>query len=97
MNVPELQSALTPYSAELRERFDVRELLLFRSVARNKQTISSDVDLIVKFNGRASFDRYMDLKFFLEKLLGRDVDLVTEKGIKEAIRSQILEDAIRVT
>jgi predicted nucleotidyltransferase len=45
-------------------------LALFGSVARDEATAESDVDLLVEFEGGATFDRYMDLKFFLEECLG---------------------------
>ncbi len=37
----------------------------------------SDIDVLVTFEGHADFDRFMDLKFFLEEQLGAAVDLVT--------------------
>jgi predicted nucleotidyltransferase len=38
----------------------------------------------------------MDLKFFLEDLLGSKVDLVTRAALKPALRPEIERDAIRV-
>ncbi len=64
----------------------VRSLGLFGSVARGEERTDSDVDLLVAFDGPATFDQYIDLKLFLEDLLGRRVDLVTERGLREALR-----------
>lgn len=74
----------------------VASLSLFGSVARGDSTEDSDIDLLVRFDGCASFDRYMDLKLFLEDLLGRRVDLVTEQALREEIRAHVAQDLLRV-
>ena len=74
----------------------VASLSLFGSVAHGDSTENSDVDLLVRFDGRANFDRYMDLKLFLEDLLGRRVDLVTEQALREEIRVHVEQDLLRV-
>src|SRR5947209_19372152 len=73
--------------------FGVRSLGLFGSVARGDATDMSDLDFVVEFE-RKSFDAYMDLKFFLEGLFGKPVDLVLADGIKPRLRSVILREAI---
>ena len=77
--------------------FGVHSLALFGSTARNQATEGSDLDFLVEFEGVATFDRYMDLKFFLEDLFGKPVDLVTKKSLKSKIRQTVLEEAIYVT
>jgi uncharacterized protein len=77
--------------------FGVRSLALFGSVARDEATESSDLDFLVEFEDPATFDRYMDLKFFLEDLFGKPVDLVTRRSLKPQIRQTVLEEAINVT
>lgn len=57
----------------------------------------SDVDLLVDFDGPASFDAYFNLKDYLETLLSRPVDLVTNKGIKPRARQHVERDLIRVS
>jgi predicted nucleotidyltransferase len=74
----------------------VSSLSLFGSVARGDSTETSDIDLLVRFDGRATFDRYMDLKLFLEDLLGRRVDLVTEQALREEVRAQVEQELLRV-
>ena len=74
----------------------VEELYLFGSVARDEARDGSDVDLLVEFKGPPSFDRFMDLKFFLEDELGIPVDLVTRRALKPVLRSEIERDAVRV-
>lgn len=81
---------------ELRTRFGVTSLRVFGSVARDDAQPSSDVDILVDFDESPSFARFMDLRFFLEDLLGMTVDLVTENGLKARVRPYVEKDAIRV-
>lgn len=65
---------LTGAAKTLRERFALRSLFVFGSVARDEAKPTSDVDVLVEFEGQPTFDRYMDLKFYLKDLqtLGAD-------------------------
>ena len=74
----------------------VLSLSVFGSVARGESRPESDVDFLVEFNGPATFDRYMQLKFFLEDVLNRRIDLLTRQGIRPELRSFIEQDAHRV-
>ena len=74
------------------ERLGVKSLALFGSVGRGESRPESDVDILVEFEGKATFDRYMELKFFLEDLLGRDVDLVLADTLKDQIRPKIAKE-----
>ncbi len=78
-------------------QFGARSLALFGSVVRDESQPGSDVDILVEFEGRATFDRYMELKFFLEDLLGCRVDLVTSKAIKPRMRPYVEKEAVYVT
>ena len=78
------------------KRFGVRSLALFGSAARDEIRPESDLDILVEFEGKATFDRYMELKFLLEELFGRRVDLVTRKAIKPRLRARIEREAIHV-
>ncbi|MEM8806792.1 MAG: nucleotidyltransferase family protein [Cyanobacteria bacterium P01_G01_bin.38] len=78
------------------KEFHIQSLALFGSVACNESTASSDLDFLVEFEGLANFDRYMDLKFFLEDLFERPVDLVTKRSLKPQISQTVLKEAIRV-
>jgi uncharacterized protein len=81
----------------VRSRFGIKSLFLFGSVARNEGTQESDLDFVVNFDGMITFDRYMDLKIFLEDLFGKKIDLAIEDTLKPQIRQKILEEAIDVT
>jgi predicted nucleotidyltransferase len=78
------------------DKLGVKSLSIFGSVARGEEHPGSDVDILVEFEGRATFDRYMDTKFYLEELLGCKVDLVTPKAIKPRMKPYIMQDLIHV-
>ena len=63
----------------------VKSLYAFGSVLTDKFTSESDVDFIVDFQQLDVLDygdNYYDLKFSLENILNRNVDLLEEKAIK---------------
>jgi predicted nucleotidyltransferase len=77
---------------ELQARFGVTGLALFGSTARDTATSTSDVDVLVSFDGPATSKRYFGVQFYLEDLLGRPVDLVTEKGLRPELRPSIEQE-----
>ena len=74
-------------------KFGVRSLGLFGSAVRGEATDTSDLDFVVEFE-KKTFDAYMDLKKFLEKLFGCKVDLVIKDAIKPRLREPILKETI---
>ena len=96
MRRAEALAILKGHAGELTRRFRIRDLTLFGSVARDEATEDSDVDVLVEFDGPATFDRFMDLKFFLEEILSARVDLVTRAALRPRVRPVIDREAIRV-
>jgi len=78
-------------------RFGAKHLALFGSAARDEMRPDSDIDVLVEFEGPATFDGYFDLKDHLEGLLCRPVDLVTSKGLKPRARQHVERDLVRVS
>ena len=77
--------------------FKVKSLAIFGSVARGEARPDSDVDVLVEFEGPATFDRYMGLKGFLEGLLGCPVDLLTRNGIRPELMPYVEREAVHVS
>ena len=75
----------------------MKSLRLFGSVARDDATADSDVDLLVEFDRPPGFSKYMQLRIYLEDLLGTRVDLITERGLRDRVRPRVEKEAIRVT
>ena len=89
-------SSIRKRRAEL-TRLGVKSLSLFGSVARGEERPDSDVDILVEFEGRVTFDRFMDTKFYLEEILGCKVDLVTPQAIRPRMKPYIMQDLVHVT
>lgn len=87
---------LQAHKDAMRQRFGVRNLSLFGSTVRDEARDSSDIDVLVEFDGPATSDRYFGLQFYLEDLLGHPVDLVTNKALRPELRPYIEREAIRV-
>lgn len=95
MSRDDILSILRAHRREL-ETLGIRSLRLFGSTARGEATPGSDVDLLVDFSAAPTFSDYMKLRIFLEDLLGKKVDLVTETGLRPGVRPFVEKDAIRV-
>ena len=79
-------------------RLGVANIGLFGSFAAGKQTLVSDIDILVEFEpARHSFDNFMEVSFLLEDLLGRKVDLVTPEALSPYIGPHILQEVERVS
>ncbi len=93
----DMVTILRGHKTVLHRQFDVQHLSLFGSASRDEATEESDVDLLVSFAGPATFDGYMDLKFFLEEILHRAVDLVTEGALRPQVKAAVEKELIHVT
>jgi predicted nucleotidyltransferase len=80
----------------LTARYGVTRIALFGSMVRDAARADSDIDILVSFDGPATSDRYFGVQFFLEDLLHRSIDLVTEKALRPELRPFIEKEAIHV-
>lgn len=94
----------------IRERYGVARIGIFGSVVRNEETPASDIDILVEFGGERRpstpapsgarapalwpVAHFMDLKFYLEDLLGRKTDLVIADTLKPRIRDAVLREVV---
>lgn len=96
MNRAQALSLLAQHKSELARRFGVSDLALFGSVARDTAQSTSDIDILVSFEGPATSARYFGTQFYLEDLLGCPVDLVTDKALRPELRAYVTREAIHV-
>ena len=75
---------LREHRDRLAERFAVRSLALFGSVARGEAGADSDVDLLVEFSRPIGLLHVSATALFLEEVLGRPVDLVLRRALLPA-------------
>ena len=82
---------LLPY---LEDNFSVKIIGLFGSYAREEQTDTSDVDMLVEFKSPVGFFKYIELEDYLSDKLEVKVDLVTPDALKPLIKQDIIGDAV---
>ena len=88
----EILQRLQERQREMATRFSVRRIGLFGSYLHGNEGEKSDIDLIVDLS-EPTFDHYMDLKFYLEALFKRPVDLVLSDTIKSRLKPVIQKEA----
>lgn len=77
----------------IQTKYYVKKIGVFGSVIRGQQKKGSDVDILVEFKKmHKDFFNYMRLKYYLEELLGKEVDLVVKKAIKPRLKERILNE-----
>ena len=81
MDSEEIIALLRKHYPFLVEEYGVRRIGLFGSFAKGKPHPSSDIDLIIEFERPIGF-RFVELAEYLEKVLGRKVDLLTPASIQ---------------
>ena len=77
----------------LNEKFKVKRIGVFGSYARGDEGNTSDVDILVEFHEPLGW-MFIDLKEFLEEILGTDVDLVTVNALKPELSDAILKEVV---
>ncbi len=80
----------------LSNTFNVSKIGLFGSFVKEFEAETSDIDILVDFSKPITIFEYIDLEDLLTEKLGRKVDLVSEKGLKPLLKTQILKDVVYV-
>lgn len=93
---PELIKAIETHKDDIKQRFSVESLSIFGSASRGAEGPDSDIDILIKFKTVPGLFGFLDLKQYLEAIVGRSVDLVTENALKKQLRDNILKEAVRV-
>ena len=96
MRKSEVLALLREHKPVMAERFGVLELALFGSTIRDEARPDSDVDILVSFDRPTDPECYFGVQFYIEDLLGRPVDLVTDKALRAELRPYVEAEAVRV-
>ncbi|MCU1406561.1 MAG: Cro/Cl family transcriptional regulator [Glaciihabitans sp.] len=90
----ELLAAAAPVLKVLAEQYGYQRLAVFGSVARGESRQNSDIDLLVDAApGASSFD-FVRFKLLIERVLGRNIDLISYGGLQPGIDEDIRRDAV---
>jgi len=92
----DILSSLKKLKGDIAREYSVKTIGVFGSVARDEQTGTSDIDLLVEFSKPVGFVTFMRLENFLSEKLGKQVDLVTSDSLKPVIRQDVLAEVIYV-
>jgi predicted nucleotidyltransferase len=75
-------------------RHGARNVRVFGSVVRGEADEDSDIDFLVELERGRSLLDHAALLLELQELLGRKVDVVSDRGIKPRIRERVLREAL---
>ncbi len=92
MKVEEIKNKIIPVLI----KHQIRRAGIFGSVATGKITKKSDVDILVELGNKISLLEFVGIKFELEDLLGRKVDLVEYQAVKPRLKNRIMSEEIRL-
>ena len=94
-NIVEIKKILEKNNDFLRQTFHIREIGIFGSFVKGEEKTDndSDIDILITFNkGHKDFFNYMRLKYYLEDILGREVDLVIKEAVKPRLKERIFRE-----
>jgi predicted nucleotidyltransferase len=94
MTLEELRSRYRNQILALAERRGAHNVRVFGSIARGDQQSSSDIDLLVDFEPGRSLLDLTGLWLDLESALGCKVDVVSSRGLRPRLASEVLRDAV---
>jgi uncharacterized protein len=94
MNIYEILRTKREEILRIATKYGAYNIRIFGSVARREADVNSDVDFLVEMEpGRSLFD-LGGLLIELQDILGCEVDVVTEKGLRSRIRERVLSEAV---
>lgn len=95
-SLEEVKLQLQALKPTLNKRFKVETIDIFGSYAREKQTVKSDLDILVTYSGTVSLFAIYDLKQYLKRKLRMKVDVVSKEFLNKHIRDQVLKEVVAV-
>ena len=74
-------------------QYKISNVKLFGSVLREEEKTESDIDFLVDCGADCSLFDLISLKYDLEEILGRKIDVVTSDSVHWTLRDKILQEA----
>ena len=96
LNRDDVLGLLREHKPIMKERFGVSEISLYGSFARDEANDDSDIDVVVKFEGKPTAKTYFGAQFYIEDLSGRKVDLARRHELRKEILPYVDKDLIDV-
>ena len=92
MKIEEIKKKMIPILI----RHKITRAGIFGSFATGKAKPKSDIDILVELGNKISLLQFIGIKYELEDLLGRKVDLVEYQAIKSRLKERIMAEEIRI-
>jgi len=92
----EIKHTLANYKHELEDKYYVKEIGIFGSYTREKQTNKSDLDVLIEFSKPVSLLQIISLENYISDILGIKVDVVPKNNIREELKEAILKETVLV-
>ena len=95
LNLNIILDFLNKKRAYFSKRYGVKDIGVFGSYVHNSQNSNSDIDILVEFNKeQKTFDNYMELKFFIQDKLSKEIDLCIKNSIRKEFKNRILNEVV---
>ena len=94
MDKQQILNTLASRKDEIATDFKAEIKGIFGSYAQGKQNKNSDLDVLVEFLPGATLFDCVNLKMFLEEITGLEIDLVSQKAIRDELKKSIYEDLV---
>ena len=85
---------LKEHKEELKQKYHIKKMALFGSFARDEADEKSDIDILVDMP--SSFDKFFELKYYLEENFNREVDLGKFKTLRLLVKDKIEKEILYV-
>ncbi len=95
LSLKDIMHILKVSKETLYEKYGVIDIAVFGSYVRNEHKGKSDIDILVELKPKfRTFDNFMDLKFHLQRLTSKKVDLVIKNSIRKELKLGIFKEAV---
>ena len=80
-----------------REKYGITALYLYGSFSKDAATDSSDIDLMIDVPRKyKKYKNYREMKYFLQEIFKREVDLVYRDSLNPDIKEEIEEETLEI-
>ena len=87
---------LRQHKVALMQQFAVSDIAIFGSLARDEASDTSDIEVLVQFDGPTTPENFFGLQFYLEDLFSCGIDLVADQALRKEFRAHVEQEAIHV-
>lgn len=92
----EVLTVLRQSKAELKRKYRVTDLMLYGYVLDGGTEPNCPVDILVRFKGQTTFNKFFGTKSYLETQLGCSVRLATEANLRDEVRPYVMDEGVHV-